>query len=738
MKLETGHIVADRYKVEETLGSGGMANVYRALDTKLDRSVTLKVLKEDYLTDENLISRFPNEARAAASLSHQNIASVFDEGRDGDIFFIVLEYVEGASLKEHILKKAPFDDETILGVAIQVAEGLSIAHSHDIVHLDIKPQNILVTHTGVIKVTDFGIARAAKDTTLQAGGGSMGSVHYFSPEQARGGFINHKSDIYSLGIVMYEMATGQLPYEADNDIAVAIQQINNPLPSIAHKNPHVSESVVKIIQKATDKSASKRYKSIDDMAGDMKRALTDASGHFVEEEPEDFFVLPGEEEDNRMQKFKKRQRVAFLNGEQAPDEDDDLNYPDATFYEDGYVGGYKNEPKPKVPNVKSNKASAVVGILLGVVIGVPIIILAIFLMGRLSRDNLIMPEITGLTFEQAEEKLNEMGIALNVFDREYSDEYHEGIILIQHQLPGFALSPNDIVRVTVSLGQRQNFPIPLLTGLSYTEAVELLYELGIELNIIREMDEDSDLPRYEILDQYPAAGEIISSGDDLRLYMSAGPEILHVQVPHILGMTRIEAIDALRENMLIAGDIIQEYSDTYAEGLVMRQYPSSGEEVDIESVVNFVISSGSASVPLPSPTPTPDATPAPTPTPSPQTGGQADNNQTGTDTGAGTPDTTPEPTPTPTPEVVLTPQNRTFHVSLWPVDEGTETVHLVVTRQDGNANPVIIENRAVNVAEFPVRFDVSGTGDSIFRIFSIDDGNEVIRGSQPISFFDED
>ncbi|MCL1861967.1 MAG: protein kinase, partial [Defluviitaleaceae bacterium] len=323
MKLKAGHMVAERYEIDDTIGSGGMSVVYRAHDTRLDRYVTLKVLKEEYLTDESLMERFPKEARAAAALNHQNISSIFDHGRDGDILYIVLEYVDGKSLKELITKKAPFDDETTLGVTIQVAEGLAEAHSNGIIHLDIKPQNILISNASIVKVTDFGIARAAKNVTLNAGAGSMGSVHYFSPEQARGGYIDHKSDIYSLGIVMYEMATGTLPFEGESEVSIALQHINAPLPDILSINPKLSESMVKIIQKATEKSPSKRYQEIDDMTEDLKRALTDASGTFVSEEEDGSDAETRRiSEKNREAIRRKKMRQAFLDGEDMLEEDE--------------------------------------------------------------------------------------------------------------------------------------------------------------------------------------------------------------------------------------------------------------------------------------------------------------------------------------------------------------------------------------------------------------------------------
>lgn len=274
--LEKGAVISKRYQIVEKLGSGGMAFAYKARDMRLGRFVTVKVLKDEYSENADFLTKFSAEASAAASLSHHNIVRVYDVGEDRGINYIVMEYIHGQSLKKTIDEKAPFDSVTTLSVAMQIASALSHAHKHHVVHRDIKPQNILVAVDGTVKVTDFGIARAATSNTYAADVNAMGSVHYFSPEQARGGYVNEKSDIYSLGITMYEMATGHVPFDASSSIAVALKHLNEDIPDIKKYNPKVTRGLEGIIRKATQKKADERYDNIDVLISDIKLAIIEA------------------------------------------------------------------------------------------------------------------------------------------------------------------------------------------------------------------------------------------------------------------------------------------------------------------------------------------------------------------------------------------------------------------------------------------------------------------------------
>ena len=285
MLLNPGTVLNGRYEILEKIGSGGMAVVYRGRDRKLDRYVTIKVLREEFIGDEEFIERFRSEACSVARLSHPNIVRAYDVGEDGDINYIVNEYIHGDTLKKAIKEKAPFDSRSTINVAIQIASALSQAHKAHIVHRDIKPQNILVGTDGVVKVTDFGIARAATASTMTTTANAAGSVHYFSPEQARGGYVDEKSDIYSLGITMFEMITGVLPFQGNNSVSIALMHINDELPDIRQYNPNCTRSLEGIIRKATMKKADERYASIDLLLADLIRARAELNGSAKEEKP---------------------------------------------------------------------------------------------------------------------------------------------------------------------------------------------------------------------------------------------------------------------------------------------------------------------------------------------------------------------------------------------------------------------------------------------------------------------
>lgn len=285
MLLNPGTVLSGRYEILEKIGSGGMAVVYRGRDRKLDRYVTVKVLREEFVGDEEFIERFRSEACSVARLSHPNIVRAYDVGEDGDIKYIVNEYIHGDTLKKAIKEKAPFDSRSTINVAIQIASALSQAHKAHIVHRDIKPQNILVGTDGVVKVTDFGIARAATASTMTTTANAAGSVHYFSPEQARGGYVDEKSDIYSLGITMFEMITGVLPFQGNNSVSIALMHINDELPDIRQYNPNCTRSLEGIIRKATMKKADERYASIDLLLADLIRARAELNGSAKEEKP---------------------------------------------------------------------------------------------------------------------------------------------------------------------------------------------------------------------------------------------------------------------------------------------------------------------------------------------------------------------------------------------------------------------------------------------------------------------
>ena len=695
MKLENGNIVADRYVIEDVIGKGGMSRVYRAFDKNMNRHVTLKVLREDYLATGDIVERFPQEARAAAGISHKNIASVYDHGKDGDICYIALEYVDGVSLKEFIDKRAPFAEEVILDVAMQVAAGLYAAHSDNIVHRDIKPQNILVSRQkpNTVKVTDFGIARAARGNTLHAGSGSMGSVHYLSPEQARNGFLDHRTDIYSLGVCMYEMATGKLPFDGDTEVAIAMGHLNDDFPDIREFNPNVSKSLIKIIAKATEKDPTMRYRTADDMVRDLKRAVKDKSGAFVTEEIEEVEARPVVKPTvNPVPRPRRR-----INSAEARD----------GFFNDGQAVGRNRRPRAgEQVEDSSDKGAVWAGVKLGLILFVLISVLAFVFMFAVprflnNRNNVETPSVEGLSLVDAGILAREHGLNIYELANEYSDDVAEGYIISQVQVPGRTMSRGDTIQVIVSLGVEQE-----------------------------EDDTETDEP-------YPNEE---TDPDDSAIF-----------VPNLLGQTEAAALEILRAAMLLPGSITTGESTTHAEGLIMSQSPMPYEEVLRDSVVNFVISSGAPATETPPAQPDPppqQETPPPaqpdpplqTETPPPTT--QPDPPE-GTDPPpAGADDPPSDPSLTDPPPADLPPagagNSSVINISLWTVPEGTETVHIVVTRQVGNEEPQLVVNDSnASVAQFPISLSVSGTGTVTFRVFSVENGVEVPR-SAPITInFDE-
>jgi serine/threonine-protein kinase len=277
--LQIGTIIADRYEVIDTVGSGGMSVVYKALDHRLNRNVAIKVLKEEFSNDKTFVSKFRVEAQSAAGLSHPNIVNVFDVGDVGDIHYIVMELVEGITLKEYIQRKGHLSVSETVNFTLQIASGIEVAHDNHIIHRDIKPQNIIVSPSGILKVMDFGIAKAATSATISSN--AIGSVHYISPEQARGGFCDERSDIYSLGITMYEMITGRVPFEGDNNVAVALMHIQNEMIPPTEYYPDILPSLEKVIFKCTEKKPERRYLTANALIADLRRVEADPTGSFV-------------------------------------------------------------------------------------------------------------------------------------------------------------------------------------------------------------------------------------------------------------------------------------------------------------------------------------------------------------------------------------------------------------------------------------------------------------------------
>lgn len=586
MKLEPKTIVSDRYEILELIGIGGMANVYCAKDLKLDRNVSFKVLKEEFI-DEEFIGKFSKEARAAARISHVNIANVYDVGNDGNIYYIVMEYVDGYTLKDIIKTKAPFNNQEVLGISIQIANALEVAHSNNIVHRDIKPQNILVTKDGGIKVTDFGIARATTSNTITTE--TMGSVHYFSPEQARGGYVDFKSDIYSLGIIMYEMVTGKLPFDGEGVVQLAMKHINDPLPNIRELNPKVSNSLEKIILKATTKNADNRYKSTRELNNDLKKALSDESGNFVthnviDEDSPTVVIKPEEMEQiknmakNKDNKLKdKYEDKEYLNKEKAS----------AVSHNKPKASKTYNIDKENDKAIE-RKVTLFAFLTSFIIMGVVTIFLVIWV---LSGSNAKVPDFKGKTWDEAVKIAKDKEIYITNIKEEYSNTIKEGAILEQDIKAGEKVKKGTTINVTMSLGSGL-FQIENYVGIDVSDVYKKIENLDI--NLKEEYISDDKMEIGKVVKQRPEGGSKLKPGENLTLYISKGKEDQEnkIIVPYIMGLSEKEAKDKIKNEGLSIGKISKVESDTVEEGKVIDQSISYGTEVSEGTAISLVISSG--------------------------------------------------------------------------------------------------------------------------------------------------
>ena len=586
MLLSQGQIIADRYEIIKKIGQGGMSIVYLVRDKRLGRYVTLKVLKEEHMADEEFVLRFNTEAGAVASLSHPNIVNVYDVGNDGDINYIVMEYIEGETLKDLIDKKAPFKPGVTLCVAIEIAEALSHAHKNGIIHRDIKPQNVLVTSNGGIKVMDFGIARTVNSDTIAMGGSTLGSVHYFSPEQARGNVVNYQSDLYSLGIVMYEMATGNLPFDADETVSIALMHINNPIPNIRDSNYNTPDSLINIVSKLTFKDLDMRYESADLLITDLKRVIVDP----------DTVIDYGA--NNQLVRLNNK------NNKNKPDSnpiDIDRNFDlEAELANEHYEEGGRP---------RKNEALIVVAALLSafVIIAISMYFLLPVLQNRMSTvasELINVPGFEGMLFDEASVLAEELGLTIGIL-REDFDDSAPGTILKQNRDADGLVSEGTEIGVIVSKG-KELYEVPDFTDKDERDAYDIIGDLPLELKIQYEFSDDA--PHYTVISQDPEKGAMVGNGTEITLTVSKGLELRTVTMPDLSSYYEDGAKALLQSIGLVVAPINYEAHSSYARGRIISQYPAAGDSVLEGSIVTLTVCSGAAVTPSPSPVPTPTPT----------------------------------------------------------------------------------------------------------------------------------
>lgn len=620
MILYPGTMLQDRYEILEKIGSGGMSEVYKAKCHKLNRLVAIKVLKSEFTSDATFVSKFKMEAQAAAGLSHPNIVNIYDVVDEGDIHFIVMELVEGITLKSYITKKGHLDVKEAIGIAIQVASGIEAAHEQHIIHRDIKPQNMLISMDGKVKVADFGIARAVSSQTMNAAT-VVGSVHYISPEQARGGYSDERSDLYSLGITMFEMVTGHVPFEGDNTVTVALAHLENPMPDPRTLNPDVSPSLARIILKCTEKRPERRYPNAAAVISDLRRALLNdddpSVGMIAEEDHSSDTIVISPKELNLI---KTRSGERIREAKPVKEIRERRERHDLEKRYDQPENGKKDQKKKE-----NDEATGLEKILTGLgvaaaVIVVAVVIVFILKLGGLFRSStpedptetssveatteeaktaaasettisqkeVYMPNLVGRSEEEAEKILQGLDLTMQV-EQENSDEVEKGMVISQKEKVDTVVPRFSKVTVIVSAGSDKVDISELgLSGMTLETAVRLLEGKNLKADVQEEASEDvtsGTIIRYEPEDK-------VALGSTVILYVSTGPENEFVPVPNLYGKTDAEAAALLSASGLVAGEVTKEYDSTVSAGHVISQGVEAGTQVAPGDTVDYTLSLG--------------------------------------------------------------------------------------------------------------------------------------------------
>lgn len=644
--IKPGMFISERYEIIDKVGSGGMADVYKARCHRLNRFVAIKILKSEYSNDKVFVEKFRAEAQSAAGLSHPNIVNVYDVGEDKDLHYIVMELVEGITLKTFVERKGRLSVKEALAISIQIAQGMEAAHENHIIHRDIKPQNIIISKDGKVKVTDFGIAKAATSETINST--AMGSVHYISPERARGGYSDGRGDIYSLGVTMYEMLSGRVPYIGDNNVAVALMHIQNEAEPLHTLVPDIPPVVEHIVERCMQKKPEFRYQSASELIRDLRRAITNTEDDFVrmpenqvtdsptinisdkelnqirssmrtgqaaQQEPDE------KKEDPQIEHGQNENRPASVNQRSEKDgQPDDLSKPEDN---DEWVEDDEIEPRLK-------KVMLIVGVSTAVILVIVLIFIALKITGifhKTTEDPLnvpqeslenhqgddensplpeedeteenLVPDVQGLDMESAEELLEEKGYEVSV-EEQYDDEVQKDHVINQSPAPETEYDQGETVTITVSKGpeeqqdepqdEKEKITLENLSGMARKDAILWLTGKGLEYSVVEEFDDS--VPEGQVIWTSPKANSNMESGDTVVLYVSKGPEVQLSEVPKITGLSEQAAKELLQENNLEPGEVSYVYSSTYEEGTVMGQDVKKGKMVEPGTSVGFTVSKG--------------------------------------------------------------------------------------------------------------------------------------------------
>lgn len=552
MNLE-GRILGNRYEIIEKVGNGGMATVYKATDLVLKRYVAVKVLRDEFTTDEEFIKRFETEAQSAARLVHPNIVSIFDVGVDNGIYYIVMELIQGKTLKEIIIEeRGPLPWKWSVNVAIQIASALEMAHKNNIIHRDIKPHNIIITEDGIAKVTDFGIAKAVSNSTITAFGTTIGSVHYFSPEHARGGYTDAKSDLYSLGVVLYEMVTGKVPFDADTPVSVALKHMQEePIPPI-EENTNLPEAVNKIILKSLKKDPMLRYQTSTELLQDLRTALKNPSGDFIEE---------------NYDPTAKTQKIST----------DQYNR----------VKGKRGKKENKFLSfIKQHKT-------LSVFIGLILLFFLAFggtmlILNLTNPKEVELPDLVGLTREEAEQKVKDAKLKFEVDSEEYNTDVEENHVISQD--PKYAENYNKVkegttIKVVISKGTEKT-TVPKVVGMTQEDAVDTLEEAKLKAEIVEETSKKVE--EGYVISQEIEANTEVNAGDTVKIHVSTGTGIKQVTMIDVTGKTETDAKKALEDIGLVV-NIGYSEDNSKDNGIVLKQTVEVGKVVDEGTTVTITV-----------------------------------------------------------------------------------------------------------------------------------------------------
>ena len=612
--LKEGMILAERYEIISKVGTGGMADVYKARDHKLNRLVAVKVLKPEFRDDKTFIAKFQKEAQAAAGLAHPNIVNVYDVGDDEGVNFIVMELVEGITLKDYIKKKGKLSVKEATSIAIQVSLGLEAAHNRNIVHRDVKPQNIIISTDGKVKLSDFGIARAVTSNTITSN--VMVSVHYSSPEQVRGGYSDKKSDIYSLRITMYEMVTGRVPFDGDTSVAIAIKHLQEEMVPPSKYTPDLPFSLEQIILKCTQKSVDRRYNNLSEVIEDLKRSLVDPQGDFVRLAPLSDHaqtVRMSQEEMNAIKEGSTSQNTGYTSS--AGQQEQQVLYDDDLEEEEAYD---EDEDEEDGISSKLEKAMTIGGFIIGAII----ICILVYFIGTAAgvfrfgsnrdetqqveeqepteeaqeptedEEQVTVPNLLGKTVEEAEEELKDTGLGLVKAGEKASDEYPAGQIMEQSVAAGEQVGKHTTIEYTLSTGSAA-LTVPNVINQPQATAEAQILDMGLQTTI--ENNYSADVPAGNVISVSPEVGTAVNAGDTITLVVSLGASDEEVTVPSVGGIPEEDA-KATLENLGLTVTVETGSSDRVGEGEVYDQSIASGTTVNAgASITIYVNRPGDAS-----------------------------------------------------------------------------------------------------------------------------------------------